>query len=221
MAKLGSFLNVTDIRGSVGGNTYSKARVGHTLRARIKGSNPRTTRQSAARANMAEASRQAQAFDATELAAWKAYAASLTKHNSVSGAAYSPSWITAYNELAIPYLGMNPGGTPPSTPPASPFTGDTITVTAAGASGKITFTGSAASTAGIKVALLVQKLTSANRKPNPKGYVLNKWGSIPGTPFHLDTTTLTPGTYAVGYKFGDDTTGQETLPVFLANVIVS
>lgn len=221
MAVLGNFLATTDIRGSVGGQVYTKGRSGHTLRARIKPHNPRSTRQSAARANMAEVSRQAQAFNSTELAAWKAYADSITLHNRVSGAAYKPSWIQAYNALAIPYLGMNPSGTPPTTPPAAPFTGDTITVTAAGASGKITFTGSAASTAGIKIALLVQKLLSPNRLPNPKGYIVDKWGVFPGTPFHLDTTTLPPGTYAIGYKWGDDTTGQETLPVFLANVIVT
>lgn len=221
MASLGNFLVTTDIRGSVGGTVYTKSRSTHVLRARVKPRNPRSTRQSAARANMAEASRQAQAFSPTEVLAWKAYADSLTLHNKVSGTAYKPSWIQAYNTLAIPFLGMNPGDTPPTTPPTDPFTGDTITVTAAGASGKITFTGSAASTSGIQVALLVQKLPSPNREPNPKGYVLNKWGVFPGTPFHLDTTTLEPGVYAIGYKWGNEVTGQETLPVFLANVTVS
>lgn len=221
MALLGNFLNVTDVRGSVGGNVYTKARAGHTLRARVKGRNPRSTRQSAARVNMAEASRQAKAFDSTELAAWKAYAASITNHNRVSGAAFNPSWIDAYNQLAIPFLGMTPGGTPPTTPPTDPFTGDTITATIAGAAGKVVITGSGANTAGIQTAILVQKLPSTNREPNPKGYVVDSWVTIPGSPFHVDSTTLEPGVYAVGYKFGLTATGQTSPPVFLGNVNVT
>lgn len=221
MAILGNFLVATDVRGSTGGVVYSKTRSSHIMRARVKGRNPRSTRQSAARANMAAASRQAQDFSPSEVLDWKSYAAGITLHNRVSGAPYHPSWIQAYNTLAIPFMGMNPGDTPPTTPPTDPFTGDTLVVTAAGASGKITFTADAASTSGIQVALLVQKLSSPNREPNPKGYVLNKWGVFPGTPFHLDTTTLEPGTYAIGYKWGNEDTGQETLPVFLPNVTVS
>lgn len=221
MAKLGGFLNVTDIRGKLGGTVFSKTRSAHILRTRIKGRNPRSSRQTVARDNMATSSREAKAMDAATVLLWKDYAASITKHNSVSGAAYHPSWITAYNELAIPFLGMTPGGTPPDTPPADPFTGDTITATIAGGVGKVTLTGSAEQGAGIMTAILVQKLPSANREPNPKGYVLDSWVTVPATPFQVDSTTLSPGFYAVGYKFGKVSTGQETLPVFLGVVEVS
>ncbi len=221
MAKLGNFLNVTAIRGSVGGDVYTRGRSGPTMRARVKGRNPRSSRQSVARANMAEGARAAKSLSLSNKALWVTYAASITKHNSVSGAAYHPSWITAFNEVALPFYAMTPGGTAPVTPPTSPFVGDVITLTAAGASGKITFTGSAQQTSGMKTALLVQLLASPNRTPNPNGYTLNLWGEVPATPFHLDTGPLPAGTYAVGYKFGLIATGQETLPVFLANVIVT
>jgi hypothetical protein len=152
---------------------------------------------------------------------WKSYALSIIKHNSVSGAAYSPSWITAVNNLYVPFKLMSPAGSFPVTPPSSPFVGDTITVTSAGSSGSIIFTGSAQQGAGIKTFALVQKLKNPNRTPSGKAYRIGIVAAIPVTPFQITASALTAGTYATAYKFGLIATGQESGLVVLGNVVVT
>lgn len=221
MAKLGGFINVSAIRGKLGGQVFTKGRSGATLRVRVKGANPRSAAQSTVRANLAQGSRAASALSSTNRALWVSYGQSLTFHNPVSGAAYNPSWITIYNKLWQDLKLATVGAATPTTPPASPYSGDTITLTAAGSSGTITWTGSAQQTAGSTTFFLMQKLKSANRTPGAKKYVIAKVLPVPATPFQVTKTGLPAGTYAVGYKFVNTTTGQSSLPVFLGNVTVS
>lgn len=221
MAKLGGFIQVADIRGKLGGNVFSKARNGATLRIRVKPRNPRSTDQSDVRALMTAGARAAKVLSSSDVLAWKSYASSITKHNDVSGQAYNPSWITALTALYVPFFLATPGGTFPTTPPASPYSGDVITVTAAGGSGQIQITGSAQSTADNTVFLYAEKLKSANRAPSNKPGKLISVAPIPTTPFHVTVTGLDPGDYAVKMKFVLTTTGQEGPIVSLGTVTVS
>lgn len=221
MAKLGNFLNVSNIRGKVAGNVYSKGRSGATMRVRTKGANPRTAAQSNVRAQLAAGARFFKALTGSQLTAYKAYAATITKHNAVSGAAYSPAAVDALVALYVIYKLITPGVAFPTTPPAAPFVGDTITQTAAGSAGTITFTGSAAQTAGDTTIFLIQKLKSANRVPGAKAYRIGKIAVTPSTPFQVTITGLAAGTYAVGYQSALVATGQTSGRTFLGNVIVS
>lgn len=222
MALLGGMLLADTIRGKVAGNVFSKARNGATLRRRNSGRNPRSANQSAVRAALTDASRAARSLGIAARPVWVDYANSLTFHNPVSGGAYNPSWFTAYTQLAVPFLQM--GGTPatiPDEPPTEPFETPVVTVEAAGGVGTITFTGSAAQPAGTKTALMVQRLKSEMRAINPNGYTIVSWGTLPATPFEIDVEDLTPGTYAVAYKFGLVATGQESPVVELGIVTVT
>lgn len=221
MAKLGGFIQVADIRGKLGGNVFSKARNGATLRIRVKPRNPRSTDQSLVRALMTAASRFAKALGASDVLDWKSYASSITKHNDVSGQAYNPSWITALTSLYVPMFLGDAGATFPTSPPADPYSGDVITVTAAGGSGQIQITGSAQSTADNTVFLYAEKLKSANRTPSNKPGKLISVAPIPATPFHVTVTGLAVGDYAVKMKFVLLTTGQEGPIVDLGIVTVS
>lgn len=209
MAKLGGFIQVADIRGKLGGNVFSKSRSGHTLRIRVKPRNPRTTDQTDVRALVTSGSRFAKAMDPSDVLDWKSYAVSITKHNSVSGAAYNPSWITALVGLYVPFFLGTPGGTFPDSPPTDPYVGDVITITAAGGSGQIQATGSAQSTTGQTVFLYFEKLKSANRTPSNKAGKLYSVAPIPATPFHVTVTGLSVGDYDVKYRFVNLETGQE------------
>jgi len=221
MAVVGSFIHVSDMRGKIGGNVFSRGKSGHTVRVRVKPSNPRTSAQSNVRSLMADGARFFKDLAAEDLALWRDYAASLTFHNRVSGAAYAPTAINALTQLYVPFFLASPAGTFPDVPPTTPFTGDVITLTAVGDDNMITFTGSAQQTAGIKTEFLIQRLKSPNRLPSPEGYTIASIAAVPATPFEVDITDLTPGFYAVGYKFIKTATGQETLPVFLGIVEVT
>lgn len=220
MAKISFSPLVGQVRGKAGSVVFTKGRSGATVRTRVKPKNPRTTGQAAQRNLLTTTARQFKNLSTSNAAAWNAAAALVVFHNGVTGAAYHPSGMTYYNKLSIRYLESTPAGTPPTTPPSSAFAGDTITITAAGGSGAITFTGSAQQGAGIKTYFLTQRLASANRQPSPKGYRVTKIAAIPATPFQV-TDSLPAGIYAVGYFFVLTATGQATQPVFLGNVTVS
>lgn len=68
---------VIDARGSIGGNCFSRARSGATLKARIKGTNPISLRQSIARVNLNQVVKAWQ-FQLTDIdrLAWAAWASS-------------------------------------------------------------------------------------------------------------------------------------------------
>lgn len=67
---------VTDIRGSIAGNTFSKSKAGNIIRARRKPVNPRSNLQSTRRANTAYlATYWSKTLTAQQRADWRAYAA--------------------------------------------------------------------------------------------------------------------------------------------------
>lgn len=67
---------VTDARGSIGGTTFSRGRGGNIARARTKPCNPRSTRQSARRANQAWIAKYwSSTLTEQERTDWRAYAA--------------------------------------------------------------------------------------------------------------------------------------------------
>ena len=145
---------------------------------------------------------------------WKTYAATITKHNARTGKAYSPTAINAYNSLSAKFLQVNPTGTFPTTPPAAAFNGDTITVTAVGTIGAMTFTGSAANGTNIKTEFLLQPLKSKNRTPTAKGYRSKGFAAYAAGA--LTVTVVVPaGWYVPAYRFVNTATGQATTPVIL------
>ena len=220
-AELGILLS--SLRGKVGNAVFQKAKGGGTtVRIRVKGTNPKTPAQVAVRSNLTRASQAYKNMTTPQIAAWKTYASTLTFTGKKSSRKYAPTAIDAFTELAAKFLQINPSGTIPLTPPSASFAGDTITVTATGGTGLVTFTASGPNGTNIKTELLLQTLKSKNRTPQPKQYRSKAFFAfLPGT---LSTTVAVPtGFYAAGYRFVNTLTGQETpmVPLTVLTVALS
>ena len=216
MAKVLYAPEIQDMRGKLGNTVLSRARNGSTARARVIPKNPKSIAQTSVRAAFSKTSAMYKNMTAPQLAAWAAYAAGLTKHDPVTGKSYAPAPGTVFDGLASKFLQITPAGTVPLTPPAAAFTGDSITVSAVGASGKVTFTGTAANAANVKTELLLQPLKSRARTPGPKAYRTKAFFAfVAGT---LSQDVIVPaGFYAPAYRFVSPVTGQMlglvTLPI--------
>jgi len=198
-----------DLRGKAGNVVISKGRTGLNLKNRIRSKNPRTAAQQGIRGAFSKAAATWKTLTTTQVQAWNTYALTVTKTNPITGEQYHPTGFNLFTGLTIKFLQINPTGTIPLTPPTGAFTGDSITITASAGSGTITFTASAANASGIKTEILVQPLANANRVPQPLKYrtkAFNNFGNLA----HTYTANLTPGAWAVAYKFVNTNTGQET-----------
>lgn len=217
MSKVAFTPIVGNARGKVGNTVFTKARNGATIRIRVKPLNPRSSGQQSVRSYLAAASRAFKALSASDLGEWENYAAGLTYVNPVSGQSYHPAAINIFNKLSVKFLQVTPAGTIPSTPPATPFTGDAVTVAATADTDSITWTASGANGAGIKTECLYQLLPSANRKPSATGYKSAGFYAAAGGSLTNDVT-LDAGIYATAYRFVKTATGEAT-PLVVGEVV--
>lgn len=209
MATLGNFLNVTDIRGSVGGNVYSKGRSGNTLRARVKPRNPRTDDQVNVRALTTNGARAAQALSSADKATWVTFAASLTFHNPVSGAAYTPTWMQAFMQCYIYLFLADPAATTPTTAPTAPFDDPAMVISVSTpADNEVLITSDVSQPADTKVFVYAERLKSPNRTPSNRPGKLLEVAAVSGMAHTIAITPVDSGVYAVKYRIVDDTTGQ-------------
>lgn len=216
MAKIGQFLNVTDIRGKLGGTVFTAGRSGATLRARVKGKNPKSPAQVAVRVSMTAAARSGITLSGDQLTAWKAYANALTFHNKTSGNAYHPAWNTVYNASFrnLSDVGMTP--TSPIDAPVAPWTPDTITVTANGAgTGDIVFTASDANSTDATTILYVGIVPGYTRQVTEKDLrIAGVFQFTSGTLTQTVGGLISGQNYAVGVKFVNTDTGQASPIIF-------
>jgi hypothetical protein len=199
-----------NLRGKAGTLVVSKARSGLFVRPAVTGKNPRTAAQQAIRANFSKAAAALKNLTTAQLVNWQNYAQTIVRTNPTTGETYHPTAGNVFLGLATKFLQVNPTGTIPTTPPAAAFNGDSLTVTTTGASGKITFTATAANTPNTKTELLLQPLPSRNRAPNPRAYRTKAFATFALGSLSVDVT-VPPGYYAAAYRFVNTTTGQETL----------
>jgi hypothetical protein len=219
MANVAYSADVNDIRGKIGTNVFSRARSGATIRIRKSPRNPRTEQQSEVRFYLAKAATAYKNLNAIQRTAWKNYAATLTHTNPVSGETYTPAANTVFVGLASKFLQITPTGTIPVTPPASPFAGDTISLTADGDDDMVIFTASGSNAANVKTELLLQPLKSAARTPSATGY--RSQGFVAFSPTVDDAQVpAQPGWYVPAYRFVNTLTGQDSGLVILPMVQV-
>jgi len=213
MAKIAFSPLVNEVRGKMGTVVFTNAKNGPTARVHGSVRNPKSLAQRAVRSYLSKAAKTFKTMTATQAAAWNAYGATITRHNPVTGDTFTLSGISAFVELTTKLLQLNPTATIPMSPPSSEFAGDTITLTATAGTGQVTFTASGANAAGVTTEVLLQKLASLNRKPNPDGYVHAGWKAFGSS---LDLVVSVPaGYYAAGYRFVKTATGQATSLVTL------
>ncbi|HRF60885.1 MAG TPA: hypothetical protein PLH94_13350 [Fimbriimonadaceae bacterium] len=209
MAKLKRTVIIGGASGSSGPVTFKLVRGQTFITERTSPTNPSTAGQQAARSRFTTSSRAYKAFSAAQVAAWDDYAAAATERDAITGGRRFKDGMNAYVALATKYLQVTPAGTAPTSPPATPFTAPGVTLTAVGASGKVTFTASGPLPATVRAELLLQKLASANRKPQKGAYRSKAFASFPIGGLSQDVT-VPPGHYAAAYRFVNASTGQAT-----------
>ncbi|HZH98168.1 MAG TPA: hypothetical protein VEX38_04290 [Fimbriimonadaceae bacterium] len=216
MGKIAYSSTVSNIRGKVGTNVYSKGRSGPTLRIKAPVKNPKTSAQTGVRGNLRKASKLYEGMTSSQAKAWTEYGDQQSRSNPVTGDQYTLSGINAFTELATKFLQVNPAGTVPMDPPSAEFPGDTVTLTASISSGTITFTASGANAAGVTTEILLEPLPSRNRQPSVKALrhqVFKAFASGSLT----QAVSVPPGFYAAGYRFVKTATGQMT-PIVMMGV---
>lgn len=183
--------------------------------------NPNTAAQKIIRNDFAKASQTFKGLTNTQVQTWKDYAAGVTFRDPVTGREYHPSDITAFMQLAVKFLQVNPTGTIPVAPPASPFAGNNITVSAGAGTGKVTFTSSGANAANVKTEVLLQRLKGAHWTPTEDGYRSKGFNAF--TAGQLFDVPVTAGWYAAAYRFVNTLTGQATelVPINVSQVTLS
>lgn len=206
------------LRGKAGSVVFANSKDGTVVRPRVSARNPQTPAQQAVRTALSKSAAAYKNLTSAQVAAWTAYANSITKHDPRTSKTYHPSPIAAFTSLASKFLQVAPTGTIPLTPPATAFAGDSITLTAVGASGKVNFTASAANAAGVTTELLLQPLKSQNRKAQPKGYRSKGFQVFATATPPPVAVSVAPGWYVPAYRFVNTATGQDTHIVILPAV---
>ena len=203
-----------DLRGKSGTVVISKGRNGLVLRPRQTPDNPRTAAQVVVRGNFAKAARSFKGLSASNFNQWKYYATTITRVDPVTGATYSPTPIDLFVGLGAKYLQANPNGSIPQTPPANPFSGDPVTLTVTSTVGGVTLTASGPNSANVKTEILIRVVGSGKIKPSADK--LRSWAFVGFAAGSLTYTIgLVPGFFALGYRFVNIATGQETAVTLL------
>ena len=215
---LGAF--VRSIRGKAGNTVFSQTKRGTVARDRVLPTAPASAAQIAIRNNMRKDGAAWKLLTPAQVAAWNAYAATTTKKGRKSGKSYVPSGYNVYTGLTTKFYQINPAGTAPVAPPTAAFAGDVITVTATAGTGQVTFTASAANATNVKTELLVQTLKGKNRKAGAKGYASKAFVAFAAGSLS-SVVSIPTGYYAVGYRFVNTLTGQETAITPIATVTVA
>lgn len=100
MAKVRFGGGVSEMRGSIAGNVFSRARSGAIVRNRIAPIQPNTSAQSFVRANFQSATDGFKALTAAEVLEWNEVAQTVSRFNSL-GETYTPSGKQLYMESAL------------------------------------------------------------------------------------------------------------------------
>ncbi len=216
-AKLSGYL--AGLKGKSGRAVYVETEFGTVLREWSVPRNPQTAAQQSVRLNFRQAVQLFQTLTAAQRQQWNDYASKLMIRDPETGKSRRRRGFQVYAGLSSKFLQVNPVGTVPNTPPTTPLVKDAITITVAGAVGKITYTASAANTTNVTTEFCVQKLANSARKAGrqftSKGFFQFVVGTL------TRDITLTPGSYVCAYRFVNKLTGQELPLVNLGTFTVS
>lgn len=183
-----------------------------TVRERVTPKNPRTAGQMTARNNMGGVARLWGTLTDEQRADWEAY-----------GLTVGRDGYRVFVGLTAKWRRINGNGAPPALPPTEAFFGDSVGLSVAlgpVGSGTIVFATQRPNQPGVKVELMVQRLASQHRKAKPRdwksyGFVAFAAGSL------TYSLALPKGDYAVGYRYVNAVTGQETAMALLGKITVS
>jgi hypothetical protein len=109
---------ITDMRGSVGGNTFSRSKYGVTVRAKTSPVQPQSVHQTNSRGQLVTVSRRwSQVLTATERSQWNAFALTQPQTNRFGQVSYlsGHQWFNKLNSVALSITAFNYLNTPPGT----------------------------------------------------------------------------------------------------------
>lgn len=127
---------ITDLRGSVGGNTHSRSKYGSTVRAKTSPIQPRTKHQTTARGQLVNATnRWSQVLTDVQRSQWNAFALTQPQTNRFGQISYlsGQQWFNKLNVVGTSLIAGNYFAVPPATGTYPSITGLTFTSTHAGA----------------------------------------------------------------------------------------
>ena len=209
---------ITSMQGKSGNANYAKTPYGIEFKNNPTRTKPQSPAQIAQQARVTKAGAAFRALNPTQNGAWQNYAKTYFV-KSKTGELVHPSAYGAFFRLVTKLLQVNPAATL-TTPPTGPFAGDSITIGATATSGKITFTANAKNSEGVTTEFLIQPLANPFRKPQATAYSSRGFYTFVDSGLSR-ALELSKGPYAVGYRFVNTQTGQETSRVLLGTVVVS
>jgi hypothetical protein len=207
------------LHGKVGDAVYVRTKSGTVLRRYVRPRNPSTPAQQAVRASLKAAAQTYKALTPEQAAAWQEYARTRLLHTATAAHPYTPAPFNAFMTLALKYLQLHPGETPPLLPPEEPFFGEGIRIVAEAAAEGIVWTASAENTPTVATELLAQRLTSLRAQRTAEKYRTQAFVTFTDGALTF-TTPLGPALYAPAYRFVHQETGQATKPTGLLPVLV-
>lgn len=206
MAKAKNGIAVAGLHGRLGNVVLQRAGEGLVVREMVVPYDPRTPAQLASRNRMQDVAAYWSRLGDAERAAWAEFAPERT--------------YQAYLGLTSKWLARHPGEEPPTMPPGSPFFGDAVEITLLDPEpGRLVVRASRANAPDVATEILVQRLAGRWRKPREEKYRFAAFLTF--TPDGLtQRVLLSPGAYAVAYRFLRTTSGQCTAFARLASLNV-
>ncbi len=222
MAKATLSALLSNASGSIGQDVIYLTRQGLAVRPKPRYRqfpNPATA---GARSRMLAAKAVWESLTLEQVQAWREYAASITIHRPLDGAAYSPIAYNAFIGLATRVLQADPSAFVPLLPPVSEFIGEGIVVNRVQGigSGVVRFWASGPNSDGVVTELMAQKLANIRRMPKSFYKSLSFVAFVPNAsedpeePCFVDLT-LDRGAYAFAYRFVKKATGQTRAQMLL------
>ncbi len=205
--KAGLSVAFESARGTAGTAVFSNGHYGLVVKPRHKGRDPQSPAQQRMRLIMSKASRAFRELTDSQLEAWNAYAAGLTRVDAQTGHRYHPTAQTLFVGFATKFLQANPAGSIPLYPPSSAFAGDQVRIAVSVAPGEITFTADRPNAPGVTTELLLQPLASRVRKAYEKEFRTQAFRSFEDGELSA-TLAVEPGYYAAATRFVNTATGQ-------------
>jgi hypothetical protein len=182
------------------------------VREYVVPANPRTPSQQKARITLRGVPYLWGELTDEERAAWQAFARAQGRNG-----------YHAFVGLATKWRTVNGNGMPPALPPTEAFFGDSVGLSVAAGpagSGSIVVTAQRPNQPGVVVEIRLQRLRATHVGTKPKNWVTKAFVSFEAGSL-TKTLDLFPGAYAIGYRYVNAETGQETEMAVLGKLFVS
>ena len=207
-ARLGSTYEA--LSGRLGNAIAANQQDGTELRAHNPISKqPFTPKQLAREAAFTKANQTWTTLDSATVSLFRTYAATQRVRNSLTGKYRTRGAKNVFVGMYAKLLQVSASSGLPQIP-VGPFVAPEIAVQVQAQTGRLVFTGSASTTANVRLEGLYQRLPSRNALPQANGYLTAAIGSLEAGDGNELDAPVAPGFYACAFRWVDATTGLDT-----------